>query len=75
MEPQSLFSFLPCNSSSSNPGVRVSPILSGILVFDQNRLTWAEIIGALLMLWWTVLLIWADRKPIERRGVVLITAV
>jgi hypothetical protein len=31
--------------------------------------------GAALMLGWTVLLIWADRKPIERKGVLLITAV
>ena len=26
-----------------------------------------------LMLGWTILLLWADRKPIERRGVLLIT--
>ena len=31
--------------------------------------------GASLMLGWTILLIWADRKPIERRGIVLITLV
>jgi CHASE2 domain-containing sensor protein len=30
-------------------------------------------IGAALMLGWTVLLIWADRKPMERKGVLLIT--
>jgi hypothetical protein len=30
-------------------------------------------IGASLMLGWTILLIWADRKPIERMGVLLIT--
>jgi hypothetical protein len=29
--------------------------------------------GAALMLGWTVLLLWADRRPIERRGVLLIT--
>lgn len=29
--------------------------------------------GASLMLGWTVLLIWADRKPLERRGVLLLT--
>lgn len=29
--------------------------------------------GASLMLGWTVLLLWADRKPIERRGILLIT--
>jgi hypothetical protein len=29
--------------------------------------------GALLMLGWTVLLLWADRKPLERRGILPIT--
>ena len=29
--------------------------------------------GAPLMIGWTVLLIWADRKPIERKGIILIT--
>jgi hypothetical protein len=29
--------------------------------------------GASLMLGWTVLLLWADRKPLERSGVLLIT--
>lgn len=28
-----------------------------------------------LMLGWTILLLWADRKPVERRGVLLITDV
>jgi hypothetical protein len=31
--------------------------------------------GASLMLGWTVLLLWADRKPLERKGVLLITLV
>jgi hypothetical protein len=30
-------------------------------------------IGAALMWGWTVLLIWADQKPIERRGILIIT--
>lgn len=29
--------------------------------------------GASLMLGWTVLLLWADRKPLERRGILPIT--
>ncbi len=29
--------------------------------------------GASLMVGWTVLLIWADRRPLERKGVLLIT--
>lgn len=31
-------------------------------------------VGASLMLGWTCLLLWADRKPVERRGVLLLTA-
>jgi len=30
-------------------------------------------IGASLMIGWTVLLVWADRKPLERKGILLIT--
>lgn len=35
----------------------------------------AMYIGASLMLGWTVLLLWASRKPLERRAIVLITVV
>jgi hypothetical protein len=31
--------------------------------------------GAFLMLGWTFLLIWADRKPIERKDVLLLTVI
>jgi hypothetical protein len=34
---------------------------------------YAMAFGAALMAGWTVLLLWADRKPVERRGVLLIT--
>ena len=34
---------------------------------------YAMAMGGALMLGWTVLLLWADRKPVERRGVLLIT--
>jgi predicted CoA-binding protein len=34
---------------------------------------YATRLGASLMLGWTVLLLWADRKPVERRGVLPIT--
>ncbi|MDH3457999.1 MAG: hypothetical protein OER90_14265 [Gemmatimonadota bacterium] len=30
-------------------------------------------LAAALMLAWTVLLIWGDRKPVERRGILLLT--
>ncbi|MBN1249566.1 MAG: hypothetical protein JXC32_18030 [Anaerolineae bacterium] len=36
---------------------------------------YAMMMGASLMLGWTVLLIWAARKPLARKGVLLITAV
>ncbi len=31
--------------------------------------------GAFLMLGWTILLIWADRNPIERKDILLLTAI
>ncbi len=31
--------------------------------------------GSFLMLGWTILLIWADRKPIERKDILLLTAI
>ena len=37
----------------------------------QHRMDMA--VGASLMLSWTVLLLWADRKPMERKGVLLLT--
>jgi len=38
-------------------------------------LRYALAVGAALMAGWTVLLVWADRKPVQRRGVVLLTVV
>ncbi len=35
----------------------------------------AMFIAASLMLGWTVLLLWASRRPLERKGIVLITVV
>lgn len=40
-----------------------------------NEYRYAMMIGASLMLGWTILLIWADRKPLERKGVILITTI
>jgi len=37
------------------------------------ELNYISYLGASLMLGWTILLIWADRKPLERKGVLLIT--
>ena len=33
----------------------------------------AQAFGAPLMIGWTALLLWADRKPLERRGVLVLT--
>ena len=35
--------------------------------------TFAMGMGASLMFGWTVLLLWGDRKPVERKGILLIT--
>lgn len=47
--------------------------LSGFRPGSEYR--YAMGMGASLMLGWTVLLLWADRKPVERRDVLLITIV
>ena len=36
---------------------------------------YAMYVGASLMAGWTALLLWADRKPMERRGVILLTVI
>jgi hypothetical protein len=36
---------------------------------------YAMYVGASLMAGWTALLLWADRKPVERRGVILLTII
>lgn len=50
-------------------------ILAGVPDFNPNlqvRLIMA--IGGFLMTGWTLLLLWAVREPIERKGVILLTA-
>jgi hypothetical protein len=55
---------------------RIGGAIFGIENFRPgNDYRYAMMIGASLMLGWTVLLVWADRKPIERKGIILITAV
>jgi hypothetical protein len=44
------------------------------MVIDGG-MRYALAVGAALMAGWTVLLIWADRKPVERRGIILLTIV
>lgn len=46
----------------------------GIKNFDPDPpFRYAIAVGAAFMLGWMVLLIWADRKPLERRTVLLLT--
>jgi hypothetical protein len=53
---------------------RIGGALFGIEHFDPgNDYRYAMMVGASLMLGWTILLIWADRKPVERKGVLLLT--
>ena len=48
-------------------------------IFDYTSLTditYSILVFETALMWgWTALLIWADRKPIERRGVLLLTIV
>ncbi len=47
----------------------------GLTIDTANgALNLALVTAAALMLGWTGLLIWADRKPIERKGILLLTA-
>ena len=56
----------------------LSPKVGGALYKIENfnpgvEYKYAMAVGAALMLGWTFLLVWADRKPVERRGVLLLT--
>jgi hypothetical protein len=46
----------------------------GIDLVPTSEFTFAMRFGAPLMIGWTVLLFWADRRPVERKDVLLITA-
>jgi hypothetical protein len=58
--------------------IMLSPTLGGSMygIADFNPgydYRYAMGLGASLMLGWTFLLMWADRRPVERRGVLLLT--
>lgn len=58
--------------------VMLLPTLGGSMygIADFNpgyEYRYAMGVGASLMIGWTFLLIWADRSPIERRGILLLT--
>ncbi len=53
---------------------QVAGTMFGIPDFNPGiEYRYAMGVGAALMAGWTVLLLWADRKPWERRGILLIT--
>jgi len=55
---------------------KIFGILTGTIDFNPNlQLRLIMSIGGILMVGWTILLIWAVRKPIERRFIILLTAV
>ena len=65
-------------------GLNVIPLLFpeiggyifGLSDFNPGReYRYISYTGASLMLGWTVLLIWADRKPLERKDIIFITVV
>jgi hypothetical protein len=56
----------------------VADTLVGILMLVPGRMGETEFrypmgLGASLMFGWAALLLWADRKPVERKGVLLLT--
>jgi len=53
---------------------RAGRTIYGITDFEPGPdYRYAMGLGASLMLGWTVLLLWADRRPVERSGILLIT--
>ncbi len=52
----------------------VAEVMFGLNNFDAgNDYLYASRIGASLMFGWTLLLLWGSFKPIERRGILLLT--
>ena len=58
-------------------GALVDAIAALRMLFPQSaegvEYRYALSIGAALMMGWVFLLIWADRRPVERKGVLLLT--
>ena len=56
----------------------VADSATGVLILIPDRMGETEFrysmgLAAALMFGWTLLLVWADRKPVERKGILLIT--
>ena len=47
---------------------------NGLPAASNSTLNFALYTAAALMFGWTGLLVWADRKPLERKGILLLTA-
>jgi hypothetical protein len=47
---------------------------NGLPTASNSTLNFALYTAAVLMFGWTALLVWADRKPLERKGILLLTA-
>lgn len=56
-------------------GVVNLPVHPSFFVGETQDFRYAMSIGALFMAGWAVLLWWGSRKPVERKGLLLITAV
>ncbi|MFA6033675.1 MAG: hypothetical protein WC889_12315 [Myxococcota bacterium] len=56
-------------------GVENLPVLPGFFVGHGPDYRFAMGVGAIFMLAWTFLLYWGSRRPIERRGLLLLTAI
>jgi hypothetical protein len=69
-------------------GIIADAFMAGLMLFPTQFASFTDIrfdlspdfdyglrYGAALMLGWTVLLFWADRKPLERKDILLITLV
>ena len=55
---------------------KVAELMFGLSVAaSDNAYLYVSRIGASLMLGWTFLLVWGSQKPIERKGIILLTLV
>ncbi len=55
---------------------KVAELMFGLpVVASGNEYLYVSRMGASLMLGWTILLAWGSRKPIERKGIILLTVV
>ena len=56
-------------------GLADLPVHPGFFIGDGEDFRYILSVGALFMASWAFLLYWASRRPVERRGILLITSV